>query len=267
MEQLEQLLRKRVNLSIERGRLVIDGPMSEYQRSWFDKHKNSFLQTIVNKQQSNVFTYDGYTTGRYDTQNYSGITLSFINLLTGESCYAIFNACLDRKRTTIHGKKGAALPKGHFSVGKRSLFYKFWLKTGLDTPRRLSSFHDYMGKLEGLLFEFDIMEGEKLNKESAAMLSLEYEELKKLIITDNIPTTLGQVTDNSQTISSDKVIKLAHNNKDFQAEQTTGQINYGLSYKGSTDIRESISSVNNTIPISNQTDEEWLNDYNQYKPS
>ena len=261
MEQLEKLLRKGVKLSIESGRWVIDGQLTPYQQDWLDRRKQSFIQAVVKKRQGNVFTYSGYTTGRYDKQNYPGITLSFINLLTGECYFVIFNACLDRKRTTKHGQKDTALPKGHFAVGKRSLFYKFWFKTGLDIPRRLSSFHDYMGKLKGLLFEFDIMEKEKLDKVSAAMLSITNDELKKLIITDNIPTTLGQDTDNSQTKSSDKVIKLAHSVKDFQAERTTGQINYGLSYQGSTDIRDSISLVNNTIPISNQSNEEWLNDY------
>jgi len=266
MSPLEKVIRKGVKLSIDRGRLVIDGQLSEVQQGWFDKQKNSFIQAIVNKKKSNLFIYEGYTTGRYDKQNHPGITLRFINLLTDESGYIVFNACLDRKRTTRHGRKGSALPKDHFSVGKRSSFYKFWLKTGIDIPKRLSSFHDYMGKLKGLLFMFDVMEKERLNKNSAALFSLEYEELEKLITSDSIPTTLGQVTDNSQTKSSDKVIKINHRNRDFQPDQTTGKNCYGLSYQGSTDTRDSINSVNNPISISEQTNDEWLNNYNQYKP-
>jgi len=267
MDLLEQVLKKGVKLSIKDGRLIIDEQKYQKHRSWFDSKKSELIRFIVNKHQSKVFIYNGYTTGRYGKQNYSGITLSFINLLTGENGYIIFNVCLDRKRTTRHGEKGSALPKGHFSVGKKSSFYKFWLNTGLEIPRRLSSFHDYMGKLRELIFMFEIIEKEKLNKASAALLSIEYDELVKLIVTDNTPTTLGQVTDNSQTKSSDKVIALPHNNRGFQTNQTTGQNNCGLSYQGSTDIRDSISSVNTAVPNGNQTNEEWLNDYNQYNPN
>jgi len=267
MRQLKEVLKKGVKLSIKCGRLVIDEQLTQHQQHWFDKHKSSFIQSIVNKLQPNLYVYVGYSTGRYKKQKFPGITLSFINLLTGGSGYIIFNACLDRKRTTKHGEQGSALPKDHFSIAKRSSFYKFWLKTKLDVPRRLSSFHDYMGKLKGLIFMFEIKKKEQLDKKSFALLSLEHEELNKLIFSDNIPTTFGQTPDNSQTKSSDKIIKLAHNNKGFQASQTTGQNNCELSYQGSGDIRDSIYSVKSTISNNDQTNEEWLNDYNQYKPN
>jgi len=260
---LENILKKGVKLAINNGHLIIEQELDSDQQKWFDEHKEKIIQVIVKKLKMNVFIYENYSTGNYGKHKYSGVTLNFTNLLTGESAYIIFNIYLKRMRTTNYGKKGTPLPKGHFSVGKKQSFYKFWQKTKLEIPRRLSSFHDYMGKMKGLLFMFEIKEKEKLDKNSMALLSIDHEKLKRLFISDSFPTTHGQVSDNSQTKNSDKLIQLPYRNNGTQANQTTSKTNYGLSKQGSTDTRESISSVITPISPTNQTIEQWLDDYSK----
>ena len=74
--------------------------------------------------------------------------------------YTHFNVDLNRKRKSGKYKKGDPLPGNRFSVTPNHGFYKFWLKTGLAIPPRLSAFNDYMGKLKQFTFIGEIKKGQ-----------------------------------------------------------------------------------------------------------
>ena len=69
--------------------------------------------------------YISYSTGLYGRKNAGGVTLQLLCERTGEDYYVIFNADIKRKRNFKDKKAGTPLPKGRFSVGRKSAFYKF----------------------------------------------------------------------------------------------------------------------------------------------
>ncbi|TGD72634.1 hypothetical protein E4634_14015 [Mangrovimicrobium sediminis] len=134
--------------------------------------------------------------------------MSFRELLTGADAYTIFNVQISRARTTKHGKKDSPLPPGHFRVQKGSKFLLFWNRTGLPTPRRLSSFHDYMTKLKPLVFVSRLSVANRLDKDTLSPLSLSHWEILHSNnhdeVSDNISTTGGHFSDKLQTSTPDK---------------------------------------------------------------
>ncbi|MCO1337124.1 hypothetical protein MO867_22630, partial [Microbulbifer sp. OS29] len=115
--------------------------------------------------------------GNYGPRKNGGVTLQFRSLIDGRDWYAIFNAYTTRARTTKHGKAGSPLPKGHFRMGKRSNFLKFWNRTGLKMPKSLDAFSDCMGKLRGQIFTGHPANGERLEAATLAPVCIEQQEL------------------------------------------------------------------------------------------
>lgn len=97
--------------------------------------------------------------------------MQFVGDQDGNNYYAIYNVSLKRSRNSKNYKAGTPLPAKQFRVSKRSGFYKFWLRTGLKFPPRLSSFHDYMGNLSRLEFTASF-EPRKPNRLIAESISL-----------------------------------------------------------------------------------------------
>lgn len=114
--------------------------------------------------------YLSYSTGRYFNGRQAGITLSFESEASGRDYYAIFNAELDRLRVTKKHAAGDPLPDKQFRVGRRYEFFKFWKRTGLPIPSRLSSFHDYMGNLKSCTFQGLARNDGKLTNKSLALV-------------------------------------------------------------------------------------------------
>ena len=110
--------------------------------------------------------YLEYSSGLYGPGMHGGITLQFLQEDTGTQYYVIFNADVKRKRNTESHKAGTLLPKGRFSVGEKSAFYKFWLATGIAVPPRLSAFNDYIGKLKLLKYSAYVTSGKRLDAQS-----------------------------------------------------------------------------------------------------
>lgn len=204
-----------------------------------------------------------YTTGHYGSRKMPGITLQFQSAVTDENTYAIFNAELTRSRSTEAGKKGAPLPAGHFRVGKRSHFYRFWQSTGLPEPKRLAALHDYMGNLRGILFTADVTEGHqnRLDAGSLLPLSVPASDVLRAFLPDSLRTVPGQVPDNIQTRVPDKDAAQALAVRGFQPKATTCHGDYGKAVISEHGNKENSSSSLSPRRPEEQSIEEWLADY------
>ena len=190
------------HVSIERGVLHIDPPIPDNQ---YKSDFESMAAEIVNACGVSGFAYRGYSTGRYLARKASGVTLQFIDLQgDGSPSFAIFNAEIDRARRGKKGGPGTPLPKGQFRVGVNHGFYRFWVKAGIPLPRRLSSFHDYMGKLKFRIFtgRYVWPGSEKLKNQTVQPLTLFHDEIAekfRIRHSNNCHAAVGQSTGNGHS--------------------------------------------------------------------
>lgn len=244
---LGKLLARGDKVAITNGQLCITAASGRpVPPKWLDDHCQLLLAEVAHASNTLALAYQGYSTGNYGQHRAGGVTLQFCCLTTGQPLYAIFNAETRRKRTTSSGKAGEPLPASHFSVGERSEFYRFWKSTGL-SYNRLSDFHDYMGKLRGLIYTATITEGERLNASTLQALTL--------ILPDKAPTTSRQAPDTSPTRFPDKETRQTQTLRDLQPKPTTGAGNHGKTVIRNHGHTESI------IPPEEQTNEQWLAEY------
>jgi len=251
---------------IEHGRLRLEPVSGEpVPDEWLDDHQDKIISEIIKRTGTDAFTYESYSTGSYGECRAGGVTLQLISVLAEAPHYAIFNADLTRKKSTQHGKAGTPLPDRHFRVGRRHLFYKFWLATGLTIPRRLSSFHDYMDKLRGILFTGDYIKGGRLKADSIQPLSITHQQLRTAFCIPGLPdkprTTPGHSSDNSRTRVPDKHSPLPHAQQAVQPITTTGENNHGTSKQGNAGIRGNVFPLNNPKSLEEQSVDEWLDGY------
>lgn len=263
--QMSTLLATLVNrgdaVSIELGRLAISPASGKsVPADWLQANSRILLREILTVLSIEAYEYASYTAGFYDRIKAAGVTLQFVSTVAGINAYTIFNANLRRDRTTKAGAKGTPLPKGHFRIGKRSHFYRFWHSTQLPLPKRLSSLHDYMGNLQGILFTADKSQDKenRLDSGSLAPLSISAAEVHKAFKPDNSRTITGQTTDNHQTKVPDKDMPQTQQNRGLQGSSATCATNHGEAV---------ISTRDNTVLTSptpahkrpeEQTTEEWL---------
>jgi len=176
---LKQLLWRGDRLSIEAGQIVLI-PKSGNQAAadaWLADNFEKLLSEVVEITGTRAFVYHGYSRGKYGRSKAGGVTLNLTNVDTGEQAFCIYNVNVTRDKNTRYGKKGSMLPDGHFTPPKGGDFILFWKRCGLPLPRRLSSFHDYMGKLRQIIFTADYDEGEKIDKKSLRPLEISYQHL------------------------------------------------------------------------------------------
>ena len=261
---VKKLLARGDEISIELGRLVINPSSGKgVPEDWLQKHKPALLRDILVTFGIDAFEYSGYSTGLYGDHKVAGVTIQLPSFVGGLDTHAIFNAELNRDRTTKAGAKGSPLPKGHFRVGKRSHLYRFWQSTGLLTPKRLSSFHDYLGNLRDILFTAEQVPGRKnrLNAGSLRPLSITSAEVRKAFQSDNGLTTAGQATDNCRTEVPDKNSAPAQQNRGIQEKPTACTENRGNAVISTCEYTVVIGpDYSRKIP-QEQTAEEWLVDY------
>jgi hypothetical protein len=194
----------------------------------------------------NSLRYDTYSTGKYGPELDDGITLQFIDEVSGCIYFAIWNVHLKRQRASGKFPKGSPYPPNRFSATKRMKFFKFWHYTCvLPIPSKgLTTFHDCMGKLKDIRFEAEILEGEKLNKDTI-----------KPFIADIIPTSSRQAPDKAPIIYSDKQSDEIKAESGFEQILTTCETNYGISKHGKTDTRVPILTPDTSY---GDTNEQWL---------
>lgn len=218
------------------------------------------FKEILELLQIDAFSYIGYSVGNYDNKH-PGLTLQFISVVTGGSYYVIFNVDITRLRTTKSGRAGQLLPAGHFRVGKRSLFYRFWQSTQLKFPARLSSFHDYMGNLRNLVFTAEEVPSRpsRLDKQQLRPLRVPEEEIRTRLLADKSRTRAGQAPDNCQTSMPDKEIAESQQEQALQRISATCAQNH---VKQVIRVRgyEGPGACQHRRP-QEQTDGEWLADF------
>ncbi len=261
---VRKLLSRGDEIGIERGQLVIR-PISgmPVPSDWLQDHSQALVKEVLITLGVEAYEYHSYTTGHYGSRKMPGITLQFQSAVTDENTYAIFNAELTRSRSTEAGKKGAPLPAGHFRVGKRSHFYRFWQSTGLPEPKRLAALHDYMGNLRGILFAADRTDGHqnRLNAGSLQPLSVSALDVRRAFLPDNLRTVPGQVPDNIQTRVPDKNSDQAFAVRGFQRKTTTCHGDHGKAVISGCGNKEYSSPALSTRRPEEQSTEEWLADY------
>jgi len=263
---VKDLLTRGDELEIVDGRLnIIAESGLPVPAEWLKLHEDKLVYELVSQMAIDVLVYESYSTGRYGAERNSGVNLQFLNLLTDDSRYAVFNVGLDRVKATKKGPVGSPLPNGQFRVAKRSRFYRFWLNANQPLPPRLSSFHDYMGNLKGTLFTGIVGRDERLDKQSIKLLNVTYVEILAAFIQRSLP-------DNPHTPSIHSPDKyhttMPYNEsmerlmqRDLEPIQTTCNCNYGTRSSGSKVVRgRSMVSTTDKIP-QDQSLEEWLEDY------
>lgn len=239
---------------------------------WRDRDHMDICEAISKRIPLNTFRYLEYTVGRYNHGRAPGVCLQFEDVCDSSSAYTIFNAALDRTRNTKHGKAGTPLPPGQFRVGPRSSLVKFWKKTGLPLPRRLSALYDYMGHLSQFIFTGERTSADRLDKNLVEPLNLSPEKIHDAFRHAHVPdisrTIPRQATDNVRTIFPDKGFDKTEYNQLVTATQSTGAEYCGntakeIAEKRVTPISSKSRTMGRTIDPQSQTNEEWLEEYSR----
>ncbi|WP_415904573.1 hypothetical protein ACMXYW_14940 [Neptuniibacter sp. QD48_55] len=261
---LSTLLQRSDYLAVECGKIILIPANGDTTTSdtWLKEHWLRVASELLRVTGHSGYIYKGYSTGFYTGHKAGGVTLQLFNPVNNQTAFAIFNAELKRARSTKYGKKGSALPKGRFIAGKKSGFVQFWCDMGLGLPKRLSAFHDCMGKLDGLLMTAITNEKNKVINRSLMPLTIKHQELKELIkVPDNYPTIIPQTTDKQLTRIPDKEFHQSPVSHGVQPTSAACLNNYDIKVKGITGEGNSSLRLINNKPPQDQTIDEWLDDY------
>lgn len=261
---VDKLLCRGDEIWIEHGRLVIRPASGKpVPPDWYKENAPIIIREILRTLCIEAYQYRSYKTGCYQKGRLPGVNLHFCGVISGNSTYSIFNADLTRSRSTKTGKAGTALPDGHFSVGELSHFYKLWMAAGLNPPRRLSAFHDYIGKLGGILFSAEVTPNRpsRLQSGSFRPLSVSAAQILAAFFPNKPRTNPGQHTDKRRTIIPDNHSAPSQADQGFQRLSTTCHKHYeNTVISNNEDTRMVIHPTTSHDPRM-QTTEEWLDDY------
>jgi len=258
---LETLLNRGDHVSIQNSELIITPKSGKpIPPEWLNEHRQEIINDCLCSTGTPYFRYIGYSTGRYGEGKYKGVTLQFINIMTGEEVFACFNALLDRQRTTKHSRKGEPLPNGEFRVKPKSAFKQFWSNTGLPVPPR---FYDRMGNLSKLLYQAEHKEGNKLINSTITPINISHESL---ILTTNSRLTHDQATTKGRLSPTTKETEQSQAHQGIQEDSSTGNFS---TVKGNKVVRVkgNVISLSNTVLPDNQIDpqkqpnDEWLAEF------
>lgn len=207
--------------------------------------------------------YIGCSTGFYGQNKAPGLTLQFFDLVSRNDAYTIFNVHLTRQRNTKAGRQGQPLPKGHFRISKGHKFYGFWESTSLPMPRRLASFHDYMGKLSGILFT-----GQKVGEKDSRLISgsvrplfLSAAEIRASMMPDNGRTVARQQSDITRTNVTDNRFAECQYWQALQPLIGTYGFSHGKAVIRTRGNKDACQLFQLARQPQDQTVDEWLADY------
>ena len=199
------LLKRGDSLAVSQGQLTITPKSGEpVPLDWLAANRRKIMSEIATQSGHSIYSYAYYQTGIYNMGRSPGVMIRFVDLLTGEDAYAVFNADLKRQRTTKNKRAGEPLPEGQFRIGERSALYLLWIKTPLDIPRRFAEWHKSMSKLQQVYFVAQSSSGGKLANKSIQPLALSTTKLMQLF-GDNLATSQRQGSDNLGTSNGDKL--------------------------------------------------------------
>jgi hypothetical protein len=258
---LDKLLSRGDRVEVSNGRLKITPRSGKtVPAEWLNENESSIVIEIANLLNIGAYRYTSYSTGNYGKPRKGGVALQFDDMLNGNEAHAILNVLLTRKRSTKHGKVGADLPDGQFRVGTKHNFYKFWVSTNIKLPARMSSFHDYMGKLKSLVFTGELGLKNKISNETLKPLNVRYEQIITRIsqpIPDKVQTISRQMPYNFQTKTPDKEMTKSLAANDTQADSSVCASNYGKSIQGNAVTSNPLTLVSsNPKRPEEQTNEE-----------
>lgn len=246
-------------ISMKNGLLCVHSASGDpASDKWMQAHSSQIKREILCALGVDEYKYIGYSTGHYGPPKAAGVTLQFVSLTTGKEVYVVFNVELTRARTTRFGKKGEPLPMGQFRVGSRYEFYKFWLRTGLKSPSRLSKFHDHMGNLRDIIF-IAPLEKNRLLKQQLRPLTLSHEEIFAAFMPPNISTTSAQPTNNVHTAMPHNILPREYEIQGMQPTDSTGATMYVNKVKSMSGYKA--PSIPPCKPPAEQSVEEWLESY------
>lgn len=259
-----KLLSRGDEVSIEHGRLVIRPASGKpVPQNWFQEYAPGLIREILNTLGIKSYEYRDYKTGHFGSGKLPGVYLQFRSVVANSSTYTIFNADLTRSRTTKTGKAGSPLPDGHFRVGELSHFYSFWMEAGLAVPKSLTSFHDYMGKLHGILFTAEMTANRQNRMKSGSIhpVSVSAEQVRAAFSPDKLQTKSGQAPDNFRTTLPDKDSAQRLEARGFQPKSTTCHESHGKTVISDCEYTGTTLLPPPRKRPQEQTDEEWLADF------
>lgn len=116
---LENLISRGDHIEVINGQLAIT-PVSklEIPKQRIANNTDNLIIAITELCECDVYIFDGYSTGHYGSHKSPGITLQFVNIVTGEQCYVTFNAELKKVEQRSKEKKALAYLKANFVLVK-----------------------------------------------------------------------------------------------------------------------------------------------------
>lgn len=204
--------------------------------------------------------FDGFSTGRYGMHKADGLTLSFTHPESQSDYYVIFNVRLDRQRDSKKHKAGTPYPRGQFWVSKRYEFFRFWHRTGLRVPPRLSAFSDYMGNLAQLTYQADIA---RLNRLDAKTLRPWHKTESSFVSvgTDRGQTIAEHQTDRVRTTDPNRDSAGCPDIRTFGDQLIACSEDHEKSKQGDALTR---TDASNSHGVSDQSVDEWLSEYSRH---
>ena len=254
-------LKKGYSISLHKGRVRVirhDGSLSAPEK--LKEYERAIMLEIAEELGMQVFQLVGWSSGNYEVKETGrrepGLTLNFVELVTRQEAFTIFNVIFRRERSGANGGVGEPLRKGKFRVGKRSHFVKFWVSTGLPIHKP-SDFHRRIGKLKPFFFTADWSKGEKLANATLKPVCLSAEEVAAAFGVANSSLSGRQAVAKPSLKVVAKDSPQAQAQQGLQPESSTGHSNYGNKVIRKRGIREpSIPSLTTDI-----TNDEWLSAY------
>jgi hypothetical protein len=260
------LLGYRVEIVLGRLRVTSrDG--SELQAVAMAEVEKPLVNDLLHLCGRTAFVYEGYSVGFYGQARASGLNMIFCAIENDDRVHSIFNVDLTRQRKSKLGRKGSRLPAGHFRVGIRSNFVKFWKMTGLATPKSGASYHDYMGNLKrGLMFEFSGVEFGRVQNPDIQLLQISEHDIQTALTAKySSHTNNGYDPDNSQTKCPDGKLSPDRTGQGLQPYQTTAPRHYETSQQDRKITSHQTPDPRSTR-VEDQSAEEWLTQYNNHRP-
>ena len=220
---------------------------------WLSDNEEGMVATLLWMTRRKGYRYirftrsgEGYSGGRFP-----GVTLHFREVESDHNAYLVFN-------TQVIKASGELRKKNEFLPPADGSLVKFWKRTVGNLPnQRRSRMWEHMGKLKPYLYQINIRPNGKGENKSAGLLNISFEDIKASL-TDEQRTHYGQVTDAQRTNSTDGNIHQSHVSSGLEVNSIKCRLNHEQSHQDSKILSESYSSVD----VSNQTAEEWLEDYN-----
>lgn len=261
---LKRLIEKGDCVSVENGKLcILPASGKLVPEVWYGQNSSRLALDLAGILNQPVLLYDGHCAGRFEAGKYPGLSIFLKCASTGTRMYSIFNVEMNRARTTKYGAKGTPLPRGSFRVGKRSSLMKLWEALKMTLPPRCSSIHDYIGNLKYRLFTYEVRKGNKISSTELVPLNVMPLEILEALnkLPDKGPAISIQNQDRCQTILPYKEPRGADRNKGVQENFSTCPGNYEKSNQ--KEVYNSLNTITPREPVQNQSNEEWLADYNR----